>query len=284
MRNQSGARVTISEQVPGASDRILSAIGSLDSVVQSFYLMMSKLATHADISDPSRIITLRMLVPHTKMGLLIGKQGSKIKELQEYSGAKLYAQSDPLPNCTERIFVMVGTPEQLNIAFRRVGVVLGEYLKDRNSDVVLYLPRPSFGYPCPPTGPFQYMMYPQMMPSYQGMNLDYQPGVGNSSMPLYGRPPITSSGQQVYTSLGQPAYTPTGQQGYTSLGQQSYSPGQPYTQSPTLNNLNPLQGQTQPHQTQQVSVPNDIVGALIGKGCFKINEMRQMSGSLLSEI
>jgi heterogeneous nuclear rnp K-like protein 2 len=32
-------------------------------------------------------------------------------------------------------------------------------------------------------------------------------------------------------------------------------------------------------QTQQIFVPNDLVGCIIGKGGQKINEVRQMSGS-----
>ena len=33
--------------------------------------------------------------------------------------------------------------------------------------------------------------------------------------------------------------------------------------------------------TQQIYIPNDMVGAIIGKGGSKINEIRQMSGSVI---
>merc|ERR1712000_182423 len=33
--------------------------------------------------------------------------------------------------------------------------------------------------------------------------------------------------------------------------------------------------------TQQIYIPNDMVGAIIGKGGQKINEIRQMSGSVI---
>jgi poly(rC)-binding protein 2/3/4 len=33
--------------------------------------------------------------------------------------------------------------------------------------------------------------------------------------------------------------------------------------------------------TQQIYIPNDMVGAIIGKGGAKINEIRQLSGSVI---
>jgi heterogeneous nuclear rnp K-like protein 2 len=33
--------------------------------------------------------------------------------------------------------------------------------------------------------------------------------------------------------------------------------------------------------TQQIFIPNDMVGAIIGKGGAKINEIRQLSGSVI---
>jgi len=36
-----------------------------------------------------------------------------------------------------------------------------------------------------------------------------------------------------------------------------------------------------PPMTQQIYIPNDMVGAIIGKGGQKINEIRQMSGSVI---
>src|SRR5690606_10589890 len=35
------------------------------------------------------------------------------------------------------------------------------------------------------------------------------------------------------------------------------------------------------NMTQQIFIPNDMVGAIIGKGGSKINEIRQLSGSVI---
>lgn len=46
-------------------------------------------------------MTIRFIVPHARMGSVIGKQGSKIKEIQEASGARLTAGEAMLPGSTE---------------------------------------------------------------------------------------------------------------------------------------------------------------------------------------
>ncbi|KAI6815361.1 hypothetical protein KC342_g15972, partial [Hortaea werneckii] len=45
----------------------------------------------------------------------------------------------------------------------------------------------------------------------------------------------------------------------------------------------PMQGMVPAGQpiTQQIFIPNDMVGAIIGKGGAKINEIRQLSGSVI---
>lgn len=49
----------------------------------------------------SRAVTIRFIVPNSRMGSVIGKQGSKIKEIQEASGARLTAGEQMLPGSTE---------------------------------------------------------------------------------------------------------------------------------------------------------------------------------------
>jgi len=41
------------------------------------------------------------MIPNSRMGSVIGKQGSKIKEIQDASGARLNASEGMLPGSTE---------------------------------------------------------------------------------------------------------------------------------------------------------------------------------------
>jgi predicted RNA-binding protein YlqC (UPF0109 family) len=49
----------------------------------------------------SRAVTIKFMIPNSRMGSVIGKQGSKIKEIQEASGARLNASEGMLPGSTE---------------------------------------------------------------------------------------------------------------------------------------------------------------------------------------
>jgi len=47
------------------------------------------------------------MIPNSRMGSVIGKQGSKIKEIQDASGARLNASEGMLPGSTEVLCVHV---------------------------------------------------------------------------------------------------------------------------------------------------------------------------------
>jgi predicted RNA-binding protein YlqC (UPF0109 family) len=49
----------------------------------------------------SRAVTIKFMIPNSRMGSVIGKQGSKIKEIQDASGARLNASEGMLPGSTE---------------------------------------------------------------------------------------------------------------------------------------------------------------------------------------
>lgn len=46
-------------------------------------------------------IAIRFIIPNARMGSVIGRAGSKIKEIQEASGARLQASEAMLPGSTE---------------------------------------------------------------------------------------------------------------------------------------------------------------------------------------
>lgn len=49
----------------------------------------------------SRAVTIKFIIPNSRMGSVIGKGGAKIKEIQEASGARLNASEGMLPGSTE---------------------------------------------------------------------------------------------------------------------------------------------------------------------------------------
>ncbi|EFP84641.1 uncharacterized protein PGTG_10800 [Puccinia graminis f. sp. tritici CRL 75-36-700-3] len=127
VREKSGARATISEAVPGNAERILSVAGPLDAVSKAFGLIVRRINDEPfDVpSVPgSRAVTIRFIVPNSRMGSVIGKAGSKIKEIQDMSGARVQASEALLPGSTERVLSISGVADAVHIAVYYVGMIL----------------------------------------------------------------------------------------------------------------------------------------------------------------
>ncbi|KAF9015521.1 hypothetical protein BDQ17DRAFT_1341218 [Cyathus striatus] len=212
IREKSGARVVVSESIPGNPERILNVSGPLDAVSKAFGLIVRRINDEPfDVpSVPgSRAVTIKFMIPNSRMGSVIGKQGSKIKEIQDASGARLNASEGMLPGSTERVLSVAGVADAIHIATYYIGNILIE---------------------------------------------------ANERMP--------SSSHSSYRPSSNTRRGP-------SQSGSSYVPGysQPYGHPP------PPHNPTQQLQTQQIYIPNDLVGCIIGKGGSKINEIRHMSAS-----
>ncbi|KOS12778.1 pbp2-pab1 binding protein [Malassezia pachydermatis] len=218
IRELSNARLNISESIPSNPERILTVSGPLDAVSKAFGLIVRRI-NDEPFGQPSlpgsRAAAIRFIIPNSRMGSIIGKQGSKIKEIQEASGARLYAGEAMLPGSTERILSITGVADALHIAVYYVGTILLEH-PDRNSNNIPYRP----------TATPRTMGTPTFSPTVGSPSQNAMPFSGFASP----KTPVTSA----------------------------LAPGL---------------------QTQQIFIPNDLVGCIIGKGGQKINEIRQLSAS-----
>ncbi|KAG6535956.1 hypothetical protein ZIOFF_000988 [Zingiber officinale] len=90
-QSQSGARIQLScnhEVFPGTSDRILLISGALGDVIKAMELVQEKLLSELeDGNDAEGRSKVRLIVPNSSCGALIGKGGSTIKYtfIQAYS-------------------------------------------------------------------------------------------------------------------------------------------------------------------------------------------------------
>jgi heterogeneous nuclear rnp K-like protein 2 len=192
-----------------------------------------------------------------------------------------------MPLSTERSLVILGVADAVHIATYYVGTTLVEQLTERfngpaasayatrsggpagaipgGMQVVPYVPQPAGGsYGHPDT-------YRRHHPNQRGPSNPYgQPYP--QSLPPHQQPPQT------------PMHYAESPQGYAGAGPQQ--PLVPVQNSLVTNHAGPPQQPVQgmvPGQplTQQIFIPNDMVGAIIGKGGAKINEIRQLSGSVI---
>jgi len=242
-REESGAKINITDG--SCPERIVTVIGTSQSILKAFTLIcakfeedLSNLVTSPSVPRPP--ITLRLIVPASQCGSLIGKGGSKIKEIREVTGASIQVASEMLPNSTERAVTISGGSEAITQCIYNICNIMAESPPKDASMTVPYRPhKPVFG---------------ALVPTSQAF------------LPTY-------------TQLGKGGLLPPGGLSHIN-GLAGFGPG---VLSPAA--LAALAGSggrgASTHQTHEMTVPNEIIGCVIGKGGSKIAEIRQISGAMI---
>uniref|UniRef100_A0A665VU01 Poly(rC) binding protein 2 n=3 Tax=Percomorphaceae TaxID=1489872 RepID=A0A665VU01_ECHNA len=220
MREESGARINISEG--NCPERIITLAGPTTSIFKAFSMIIEKLEEDISTSMTNSTatskppVTMRLVVPASQCGSLIGKGGCKIKEIRESAGAQVQVAGDMLPNSTERAITVAGTPQSIIECVKQICVVMLE---------------------SPP----------------KGVTIPYRPKPSGS--------PVIFAGGQL-TKLHQLAM----QQSPFPIAHsnQGFQAGMDAS------------AQTGSHE---LTIPNDLIGCIIGRQGAKINEIRQMSGA-----
>lgn len=99
-------------------------------VAKSFYQFQEINSGSSSVPRPP--ISLRLIVPASQCGSLIGKGGSKIKEIREVTGASIQVASEMLPNSTERAVTLSGTGEAITQCIYHICNVMLEVSKTPN--------------------------------------------------------------------------------------------------------------------------------------------------------
>ncbi|NXF50212.1 PCBP4 protein, partial [Oceanites oceanicus] len=125
----SSARITISEG--SCPERITTITGSTDAVFRAVSMIAFKLeedlGAGSDGAAVSRApVTLRLVIPASQCGSLIGKAGAKIREIRESTGAQVQVAGDLLPNSTERAVTVSGVPDTIIQCVRQICAVILE--------------------------------------------------------------------------------------------------------------------------------------------------------------
>lgn len=239
LRDNTGVKAGVSKVVPGVHDRVLTITGSLMSVTEAYTQIAQTFLDNplnADNPNPLSQATLRLLVSHNLMGTIIGRQGAKIKMIQDHSGARMVASKEMLPQSTERIVEVQGEILAVQKALWEVGKCLVEDW-ERGVGTVLYNPAV------------------RLTPT----STVVAPTLANGVIPAQGAP-----------------------------GNYLRSHRAPRTGNPSLDfNGTGADGSRKDnidgdYKTQNISIPADMVGCIIGKGGSKITEIRRSSGSKIA--
>nr|XP_014338040.1 PREDICTED: poly(rC)-binding protein 3 isoform X2 [Bos mutus] len=275
MREESGARINISEG--NCPERIVTITGPTDAIFKAFAMIAYKfeediinsMSNSPATSKPP--VTLRLVVPASQCGSLIGKGGSKIKEIRESTGAQVQVAGDMLPNSTERAVTISGTPDAIIQCVKQICVVMLEVQSQSppKGATIPYRPKPAS---TPVIFAGGQVRADPLAASTANLSLLLQP----PPLPAY-----TIQGQYAIphpdlTKLHQLAMQQTP---FPPLGQTNPAfPGTLHSPNPVLS-LCPGLDASPPASTHELTIPNDLIGCIIGRQGTKINEIRQMSGA-----
>ncbi|XP_075036576.1 poly(rC)-binding protein 3 isoform X13 [Mixophyes fleayi] len=237
MREESGARINISEG--NCPERIVTITGPTDAIFKAFAMIAYKfeediinsMSNSTATSKPP--VTLRLVVPASQCGSLIGKGGSKIKEIRESTGAQVQVAGDMLPNSTERAVTISGTPDAIIQCVKQICVVM---LEVQCVGAAAYSIQGQYAIP-----------HPDQLTKLHQLAMQ--------------QTPFTPLGQTTPAFPGEKLPLHSSEEAQNLMGQSAGMDASPQA------------------STHELTIPNDLIGCIIGRQGTKINEIRQMSGA-----
>lgn len=226
-------------------------------------------------------VTLRLVVPASQCGSLIGKGGAKIKEIREMTGATIQVASEMLPNSTERAVTISGNSDGITKCIYQICCVMME--SPPKGATIPYRPKPAmppvifaggqaytiqgqYAIPHPDLTKLHQLALQHAPLGGQGQSAGQQttpqvtqhPSVAAAAAAAAAYHAATTGLSPQAAALANLASNPSAQlamMGGSSQMTQSGSGGGPSSQS-------------------ELSIPNELIGCIIGKGGAKINEIR----------
>uniref|UniRef100_A0A3B5M6Z6 Poly(rC) binding protein 2 n=1 Tax=Xiphophorus couchianus TaxID=32473 RepID=A0A3B5M6Z6_9TELE len=249
MREESGARINISEG--NCPERIITLAGPTTSIFKAFSMIIEKLEEDISTSMTNSTatskppVTMRLVVPASQCGSLIGKGGCKIKEIRESAGAQVQVAGDMLPNSTERAITIAGTPQSIIECVKQICVVMLE--SPPKGVTIPYRPKPS-GSPVIFAGGQAYAVQGQHAIPQPDLTKLHQLAMQQSPFPIaHGNQGF--QGKWIYCCRAFSTCMCSGMDASAQTG------------------------------SHELTIPNDLIGCIIGRQGAKINEIRQMSGA-----
>ncbi|CAK1550691.1 unnamed protein product [Leptosia nina] len=220
-------------------------------------------------------LDVRLLIHQSRAGCVIGKAGSKIKELREKTGARLKIFSNPAPQSTERVVQLFGRRDAIAAGIREV-LELIRQVPIRGA-VQNYDPHNYDDFYAEEYGGFGNGQDSARGPPSRGSRSMPPPGPGNRGPPPRGGPPMSRNGPPMSRNGPPPR------------------PFNDFNSSGPRGNFGPPRGgfsgnrgggnfgsnSNQQETTTQVTIPKDLAGAIIGKAGSRIRKIRADSGAAI---
>ncbi|XP_029451067.1 poly(rC)-binding protein 2 isoform X4 [Rhinatrema bivittatum] len=220
-------------------------------------------------------LTIRLLMHGKEVGSIIGKKGESVKKMREESGARINISEG---NCPERIITLAGPTSAIFKAFSMIIDKLEEDIScSMTNSTAASKPPVTLRLVVPASqcgsligkGGCKIKEIRESPP--KGVTIPYRPKPSSS--------PVIFAGGQAYTIQGQYAIP---QPDLTKLHQLAMQQSHfPMSHGGNTGFSDPHGGIDTSTQTtsHELTIPNDLIGCIIGRQGAKINEIRQMSGA-----
>lgn len=251
LRDETGVKAGVSKVVQGVHDRVLTIAGGCEAISKAYAIVAKALLEGAPQMGMGGVVSnngthpIKLLISHNQMGTIIGRQGLKIKHIQDVSGVRMVAQKEMLPQSTERIVEVQGSPEGIQKAVWEICKCLIDDWQ-RGTGTVLYNP---------------------VVRTQPGGGTSMGQGMGGNGRE-YNNARVTRTGNGADFSEG----APRSYNNRRSDSDAAQRGGGPPTHDENGEEL----------QTQNISIPSDMVGCIIGRAGSKISEIRKTSGARIS--
>lgn len=155
IREETNTKAGISRLVPGTHERILTVSGKLDDCAKALsyfaqallgssietynYFPLKQLSSIPCVEHETTI--LRLLIPNSQMGTLIGAKGARIQQIQHNFAISMIASKSFLPGSNERLVELQGTVDDLYDALRIISRCLIEDFSSSVGTTTYYVPK-----------------------------------------------------------------------------------------------------------------------------------------------
>lgn len=277
IKTATSTRVNVSDNVRGVPERVVYVRGSCENVAKAFGMIVRSINDRhgeEEYDGDSIMSTINLLISHHLMGCIIGKHGSRLREIEELSAARLSASPQQLIMSNDRILSITGVADAIHIATFYIGQTIMKCKEAfKTKKAIFYQPSPVYSVLVNGAshGAYSHQKHHQYHPNDKFANSRSNKRVVRPAM-MTSTPTLQQLPQEDNDS--QVTYTAAAAANATS-----------FTPSFTIPNVRIIDEPipTPPPQTmaiieQEIYIDENFVGNIIGKEGKHINSIKEATG------
>lgn len=267
-------RINVSDNVRGVPERVVYVRGTCENVAKAFGMIVRSISDrHGDaMFDENNVLhTVNLLISHHLMGCVIGKHGSRLREIEVLSAARLSASPQQLIMSNDRILSIIGVADAVHIATYYVGqTIMNSNEGFKAKKAIFYQPSPVYSVLVNGASHvgFVHQKHHQYHPTDKYTSSRTNKRVSRSS-------PMTTPQSLPSTGSGSPAI-------YTAAAAANATAFTPNFTIPNVRFVDESVATSTAHtmtiMEQEIYIDENFVGNIIGKDGKHINSIKEATG------